>query len=202
MLLRDPHPLRLEVIRSVLERSGMRVLGATASSEELLVLLAHEKPSVAVVGLTGGGELDLLDEIRATAPGVRLVVLADSADEADIEDAFARGSCAYVLGSARTEDVALAVRQAFDHSVFTRTVGRRTVPVRDPGDKSELTTRELEVLRLVAEGRSNAEVAAQLGIAAPTIKFHLASIFRKLGVTNRTAAATWALRSGLVRRDG
>ena len=101
----------------------------------------------------------------------------------------------------QAEDLAYAMRQAFEHSVFVAASPSGAAPCgphRSRGDARAVTRREAEILRLVAEGHSNADVARMLWIAEQTVKFHLSNIYRKLNVSNRTEASRWAQLHGLL----
>ena len=106
-----------------------------------------------------------------------------------------------MIKTAHPDDLASAIRQAFEHSVYL--AGARPVhtaaPKPQPGDDSRgLTRRELEILQLVAEGHSNAQLAKMLWVTEQTVKFHLSNIYRKLDVANRTEASRWAQVRGLL----
>jgi DNA-binding NarL/FixJ family response regulator len=130
-------------------------------------------------------------------------VLSTHHDSSRIDSAWAAGASAYVVKTAHPDDVASAVRQAFNHSVFipgaapapTPTAVDAPVRVERPGG---LTRRELEILKLVADGHSNAQLARMLWVTEQTVKFHLSNIYRKLDVANRTEASRWAQRNGLL----
>jgi DNA-binding NarL/FixJ family response regulator len=117
-----------------------------------------------------------------------------------IDRALEAGAVAYVVKSAHPDDLASAIRQAFNHSVFFAG-GRPAAPraVERPNVETlDLTRREQEILRLVAEGHSNAKLAKMLWVTEQTVKFHLSNTYRKLGVSNRTEAARWAQVNGLL----
>jgi DNA-binding NarL/FixJ family response regulator len=140
---------------------------------------------------------------RATAlePALRAVVLSAHHDTRYIDGALAAGAAAYVVKTAHPDDVASAVRQAFDHSVyFADSDAAPGTSVREdrPGG---LTRRELEILTLVAEGHSNAQLAKMLWVTEQTVKFHLSNVYRKLHVSNRTEASRWAQLNGLLGDD-
>jgi DNA-binding NarL/FixJ family response regulator len=146
--------------------------------------------------------LVLIERARAAQPGVRPIVLSMHTDPQVIDAALVAGASAYVVKTAHPEDLASAVRQAFSHSVYL--AGRRaaepTAAEKPKVDDSPgLTRRELEILRLVAEGHSNAQLARMLWVTEQTVKFHLSNIYRKLDVANRTEASRWAQRNGLLQ---
>jgi DNA-binding NarL/FixJ family response regulator len=200
-ILYDPHPLWLEGVRDVLARVGVEVVAVATTPEHALALVREHLPTLFVTGVDTVGTAHL-SEAHVAVPELRSVVLSASEASEDVEAAFAAGASAYVLKSAQADDVATAVRQAFNPSVFTTFVaGCRVadVPAADePVPMPALTRRQLEILRLVAEGRSNAEVARLLWVTEQTVKFHLANVYRKLGVANRTEASRWAHEHGIL----
>jgi DNA-binding NarL/FixJ family response regulator len=121
-------------------------------------------------------------------------------DAHSIDSAFAAGAAAYVTKAAHPDDLAAVVRQVFGPSVYF--ADNRTAPQTPPSraDSSDLglTRREAEILSLVAEGHSNAQVAKMLWVTEQTVKFHLSNTYRKLNVSNRTEASRWAQLNGLL----
>jgi DNA-binding NarL/FixJ family response regulator len=205
-LLVDEHPLWLEAVAGVLERIDVSVLATTTSPEQALDLLAERAPALIVVGLDGHESpidtLTFLQRARELRPDARAIVLSAYRDSARIEAALEAGAVAYVLKTVQAEDLAYAMRQAFTHSVYVAPgpPARQPWPQQQPEDPTPvgITPREAEILRLVAEGHSNAEVARMLWIAEQTVKFHLSNIYRKLDVSNRTEASRWAQLHGLL----
>jgi DNA-binding NarL/FixJ family response regulator len=122
-----------------------------------------------------------------------------AADEDPIDDVFAAGASAYVTTDASPEDIAVAIRQMFEHSIHLAADRQRRDETATAADAG-LTDRELEVLALAAQGHSNAEVARLLWVTPQTVKFHLSNIYRKLDVSNRTQASRWAQRMNLAPR--
>lgn len=131
---------------------------------------------------------------------LKIIVLSGLEDPRRVDAAFAAGANSYVLKTARSEDLGIAVRQLFSHSVYFATDRSEMahVPVNPPHDAANLTRRGLEILRLVAEGHTNAQLAKMLWVTEQTVKFHLSNIYRKLGVGNRTEASRWAQLHGLL----
>ena len=202
-LVLDRHPLWLDAVDAVLDRLGIAAVGKTTSPERALGLVTTQRPDLLVTGVAmADGELDgiaCIAKARELHAGLRAVVLADAADGAVMDAAFSAGACAYVLKSAHPDDLASAIRQAFDQSVFLP--GSRTqVAVRTLQSERthDLTPREREILRLVAEGYSNAQLARMLWVTEQTVKFHLSNVYRKLDVSNRTEAARWAQLHGIL----
>jgi NarL family two-component system response regulator LiaR len=200
----DQHPLWLDAVGRVLERIDIAVVASTTSPEDGLLLLAEHAPGLVVIGLDGYEEsmdaLEFLRSARAQIPDIRAIVLSAHRDPQRIEAALEAGAVAYVLKTVGAEDLAYAMRQAFTHSVYVApsngVVARRWMPAGE-GESHAITRRQAEILCLVAEGHSNAEVARMLWIAEQTVKFHLSNIYRKLNVSNRTQAARWAQLHGL-----
>lgn len=204
----DRHPLWLLAIEDVLESVGIDVVARATGEDDALALVQEHKPDVLVAGLFGPGTgAETFDCVReATAAGtngLKSVVLGDGDDPQKVRAAFAAGADVYCVRTARPEDVALAIRQVFDQSIFTSLGNSRdssTMAERPQRDllALDLTKRELEILQLVAEGHSNAQLAKMLWVTEQTVKFHLSNIYRKLKVANRTEAARWAQVHGLL----
>jgi DNA-binding NarL/FixJ family response regulator len=201
----DQHPIWLEAVRSILERIGVEVLGTTTDVDEILELISTHHPDVLITSieldhpnLDGIACLRLAGERQAS---LKTIVLSAYDDAEHIEAALAAGAIAYVLKTAHPDDFAAAIRQSFEHSVFM--AGTHASPpsaetAEFAGDTRGLTRRELEILRLVAEGHSNAQLARMLWVTEQTVKFHLSNIYRKLDVSNRTEASRWAQVQGLL----
>jgi DNA-binding NarL/FixJ family response regulator len=205
----DPHPIWLDAVEMVLERVGAAVVLKTSSPSEALATIERAQPKLLTLELdTPAGDPDGVEVIRrakTVAPSLRAIVLTIHHDTAHIDAALAAGAAAYVVKTAHPDDVASAVRQAFEHSVYLaggpRPIGGAAAgqapaaPAETPGG---LTRRELEILRLVAEGHSNSQLARMLWVTEQTVKFHLSNIYRKLGVSNRTEASRWAQLNGVL----
>jgi DNA-binding NarL/FixJ family response regulator len=194
----------LDAVEQVLRQIGVNVVGKTTSTSEALSLVEKHQPDLLITELESGdvSGLMLIERARAAAPSVRPIVLSMHAETQVIDSALTAGAVAYVVKTAHPEDLASAVRQAFSHSVYL--AGRREVtgaPATTGSSLDEhpdLTRRELEILRIVAEGHSNAELARMLWVTEQTVKFHLSNIYRKLDVANRTEASRWAQVNGLL----
>jgi DNA-binding NarL/FixJ family response regulator len=206
----DPHPIWLDAVEIVLERIGARVILKTSSATEALAGIERHRPQLLILELDDrSGEPDGFEVVRrakALAPSLQAIVLSTHHDTAHIDAALAAGATAYVLKTSHPDDVASAVRQAFDHSVY---LAGKERPSQEPPEARRaaerpggLTRREVEILRLVAEGHSNAHLARTLWVTEQTVKFHLSNIYRKLGVSNRTEASRWAQLNGLLSQQG
>ena len=139
-----------------------------------------------------------LRQARARAPDLRTIVFSTSDDREDIVAAFSAGALAYIHKKTHPDDLAMAIRQLFfEHSIYFA-----EDRICDPRTQTPLSRRETEILQLVAEGLSTADMARRLWVTRQTVKFHLGNIYRKLGVPNRTAAARWAYDQGLLVEEG
>jgi len=204
-ILVDQHPLWMDTVEQVVRRAGVEVLAKLTSSAVAFERVQELRPDLLVAEIKmADGEFDgltLLRMARERLPGLRTIVLSMYDDAQRIDAAFAAGAEAYVLKTAHPDDLTSAVRQAFQHSIYL--AGWRPAPVAPGGageldDVPGLTRREHEILQLVAEGHSNAQLAQMLWVTEQTVKFHLSNIYRKLDVSNRTEASRWAQRQGLL----
>lgn len=199
----DQHPLWLDSVEKVLARANVEVVGRATSSSAALELLLELKPELLVTGVAmPDGDPDgitLVRESRERLPRLKAIVLSMYDDGKHIDAALAAGAVAYVLKSAHPDDLTSAVRQAFDPSIYMAGgLPPAAAAQLVPDETRALTRRELEILQLVAEGHSNAELARMLWVTEQTIKFHLSNIYRKLQVANRTEASRWAQLRGLL----
>jgi DNA-binding NarL/FixJ family response regulator len=204
----------LDAVQDILTRVDVTVVGKATAPAVALALIDDHKPDLFVIEIdTQGDEVDGIQCMRAakqTRPNLTMLVLSGLDDPVRIESAFAAGAAAYVIKTAHPEDVGAAVRQAFEPSVFLANGKRRnhlgsgsddTSGSPDGASESKpLTQRELEILQLVSEGYSNAELARMLWVAEQTVKFHLSNIYRKLAVANRTEASRWAQLHNILPR--
>jgi DNA-binding NarL/FixJ family response regulator len=204
-ILVDQHPLWLDTVEQVVSRLGVQVVTKTTHTTEALERLEETAPDLLITEIKApDGEPDgiaLLRQACERHSGLKAIVLSMYDDPEHVDSAFAAGAVAYVLKTAHHDDLTSAIRQAFEHSIYLAAgMQRSPAPVRPavPEDSPGLTRRELEILQLVAEGHSNAELARMLWVTEQTIKFHLSNIYRKLDVANRTEASRWAQLRGLL----
>ncbi|MGH3073086.1 MAG: LuxR C-terminal-related transcriptional regulator [Gaiellaceae bacterium] len=209
-VLLDRQPLWLEAVELVLGRIDVRVAGKATAPKQALELIGAYRPDVFVTGIEmDEGDIDGIEciaEARELVPGIRAVVLSAHTETEYIDRALDAGAVAYVVKSAHPDDLASAIRQAFQHSIYF--AGSRPGPApawpapTEASEVSDLTRREKEILQLVAEGHSNAKLAKMLWVTEQTVKFHLSNVYRKLDVSNRTEAARWAQLNGLLPASG
>ncbi|HEX3255960.1 MAG TPA: response regulator transcription factor [Gaiellaceae bacterium] len=202
-VLVDEHPLWLDTVAKVVSEVGIRVVGKATRSSEALRFITEHSPDLVITGIRmPDDELDgisLVREALTRRPEMKAIVLSMYDDAEHVDASFAAGVSAYVLKSTHPDDLKSAIRQAFEPSVYyaAETRSNGDAPLETPEDVG-LTRRELEILQIVAEGHSNAELAKMLWVTEQTVKFHLSNIYRKLNVANRTEASRWAQRHGLL----
>ena len=197
----DDHRVVTRSLKAFLESfADLKVVGIASSGEELLERLDEWKPQVVLQDLLMPGGLDGVETTRrivARDASIRVVALTASVDEARMMGVFRAGASGYVRKDAEPETLVAAVRAvARGRTYIDPSVGRGIVRALDPGDA--LTAREREILRHVALGRSNKEIAAALTIADETVKTHVANLLAKLQAENRAQAIVQALRRGLL----
>ncbi len=211
VLLVDDHDLFRTGLGKLLTEQGVHVIGEAASGDAALRLVDELSPDVVIMdlnmpGLTG---VEATREISATAPRTRVVVLTISEDDDDIVDAIMAGACGYLLKNSTVQELVSGIAAAAEgDSLISPQVGTKvlqqlraqTTGVRRGGDppRIELSERELDVLRLIAIGKDNAQIAQELFISPKTVKNHISNILMKLQIENRIQAAVYAVRSGIV----
>ncbi|MFE0022509.1 response regulator [Amycolatopsis sp. NPDC059021] len=204
LLLADDHPVVRAGLRAVLDTEpGFTVVAEAGTAERAVELAATLDVDVVLMDLRFGAEMrgaDATAAITARPDPPRVLVLTTYDTDADILAAIEAGATGYLLKDAPPEELAAAVRAAAaGRTALAPEVAHRLMDrMRAPG--TALSRRESEVLRLVADGLSNAEIAAKLFLTQATVKSHLVHIYAKLDVDSRTAAVAVARRRGLIRR--
>jgi DNA-binding NarL/FixJ family response regulator len=203
----DDHRLMLDGIKRALETApDIKVVGEAMSGEEMLSLVPRVRPDVVILDLRmpKGDGLTTLAQLRKDYPDLKVIILSMFEDSEHIDQALHQGASGYVVKSINPLDLPSTIRQVVEGTVYhPRGRGRPGVVGAPPGPSTGghpggLTERELSILRLVAEGLSNLDIAGKLYVTEQTVKFHLSNIYRKLGVGNRTDATRYAYRNGLI----
>jgi DNA-binding NarL/FixJ family response regulator len=203
----DRHPLWLDAMGKLVEGVGVEVVGSATDQDAALAMIDDYRPALFIAGLDAlvVDQLDCVRRATASHPNLRAVVLSDRTEREAVDAAFAAGARVYCVKTAEQGDVASAIRQALEQSIYLATGGTPDLAPRLAGEPAvgthDLTRREIEILRLVAEGHSNSQLAAMLWVSEQTVKFHLSNIYRKLDVANRTEASRWAQVNGLLSID-
>jgi len=201
----DDHRLMLDGIKRALETApDITVVGEAMSGQEMLDLVPRVNPDVVILDLRmpHGDGLTTLAQLRKDFPDLKVIILSMFEDPEHIDQALHQGAAGYVVKSNNPLDLPSTIRQVVEGTVY-HPRGRTSEPGESGGGGSGtqavgLTDRELSILRLVAEGLSNLDIASRLYVTEQTVKFHLSNIYRKLGVGNRTEATRYAYRNGLI----
>jgi DNA-binding NarL/FixJ family response regulator len=200
----DEQPLWLDAVEQLLKRMGVSIAGKTTEPTAALELVDEHRPDIFLTDYSvSDGELDALECLRRAHelhPELKTVVLSATDQPQQIQSAFAAGASVYCVKTAEQDDLLAAIRQSFEASIYLAQSSTMAAPREavTAVETPELTRRELEILRLVAEGHSNAQLARLLWVTEQTVKFHLSNIYRKLDVANRTEASRWAQLHGLL----
>jgi len=212
VLLADDHPVVRQGLSLVLaEQPDIDVVGEAEDLDQLLSAIETSRPDVLILDLDldphCDDEMAGLKAVRAYDPSIRIVVYTAHDDEARIVEVMGYGVEGYILKSADLKELLTAIRvvhhggsmmQPTIAATLMKHMRHSAVNQTPPG--RVISPRELEVLHLLAEGRSNQQIAGQLLISENTVKYHISSIFSKLDVCNRTAAVVKAGQEGLLRR--
>jgi DNA-binding NarL/FixJ family response regulator len=197
VLVADDHRLVLEAVTAALEsEEGIEVVATASSAQEALSLVGRTAPDIVLldIAMPQMDGIRCLELIRARYSKVKVVIVSGLDEPRVVQHALQHGASAFVSKSVDPGDLAAVVRQTNEGTVFSAppSVGRQ------PVEASTLTRSEGAVLRAAAQGLPNKQIAAQLNVTQQTVKFHLTKIYRKLGVANRTEAAQYAYRHGLL----
>lgn len=208
VMLVDDHDLFRTGLRNLLEEQGVLIVAEASEGASALGLVRELAPDVVVMDLNmpGMNGIEATREIARVAPLTRVLVLTISDQDADVLDAILAGACGYLLKDSSIQDLMAGIRAAsvgealisphIASKVLQRV--RATAVEPDTGHGPELSDRENEVLRLIANGKDNAEIAQELHISPKTVKNHISNILMKLQIENRIQAAVYAVRSGIV----
>jgi len=210
VLVVDDHDLFRTGLRSLLDEHGVHVVGEASNGEQAVRLARELAPDVIVMDLNmpGMSGVEATRKISDIAPLTRVVVLTISDQDADVLDAIVSGACGYLLKDASIDDLLRGIRSAavgeslisphIAAKVLQRVRASNTLPGGADAIRSELSDREIEVLKLIANGKDNAQIARELFISPKTVKNHISNILMKLQIENRIQAAVYAVRSGIV----
>ncbi len=200
LLIVDDHPVVRDGLVSILHEGepDLEVVGEAGDGKEAVVAWRNLRPTVTIMDLQLPGQsgVEAVLAIRREDPGARILVLTTFDGDADIQRALEAGARGYLLKSERRAILIAAVRAV--------AAGQRYLPpataarLADAMESERLTPRELDVLKLLAEGQRNREIAEALGLAEPTVKIHVNNLLRKLQAKDRTEATVIALKRGLI----
>ncbi len=207
ILVVDDHPIVRDGLEAILStQPDFQISGAAASGEEALTLFEKQRPDVVLLDLEmpGMDGVEVIRQLRKRSPGVRIVVFTAFDTDERILSALQAGAKGYLLKGAPRSELFEAIRVVHQGGsllqpvVASRLLNQIAEPDSDTFPLEELTPREKDALMLLAQGKQNKEIAAELHITERTVKFHISSILAKLGAGNRTEAVRIAVQQGLV----
>lgn len=184
----------------------LELVGETGSGAEALALCEELHPDVVMMDLVMPemNGVEATRAIHARYPNLPVLILSSFGDEEQVQEALQAGAIGYLLKNASIHDMARAIREAYaGQPTLSPEVTRALIraQVKTPAQTVELKERELEVLRLLARGLTNPQIAEILSLSVSTIKFYVSSILEKLNVDTRTEAVAWAIHRGIVNQD-
>lgn len=195
----EDHPIFREGLRTIIEsQPDMLLVAQAANAADAISEFRHHRPDITLMDLflPGANGIDALITIRGEFPQARIIMLTTSDSDGEIQRALRAGAAAYILKSMPKNELLDVVR--------TVHAGKRHIPsdvaarLAEHLGEEDLTSRELEVLRLIRDGYRNKQIAGQLAIAETTVNFHIKNLVDKLGANDRTHAVTIAIRRGLL----
>jgi DNA-binding NarL/FixJ family response regulator len=210
VLIVDDHDLFRTGLRNLLEDEGVQIIGEAATGQEALTIVRELAPDVVIMDLNmpGMGGVEATRHISTIAPLTRVLMLTISDQDNDVIDAILAGACGYLLKDSSIQELIAGIRAASaGESLISPTIASKVLQrVRASSRHSEIETtiraelsdREIEVLKLIANGKDNAMIAGELHISPKTVKNHISNILMKLQIDNRIQAAVYAVRSGIV----
>ncbi len=210
VLLVDDHDLFRNGLLNLLRENGVQVVGEAENGRAALRLVRDLAPDVVVMDLNmpGMSGVEATRHIASVAPLTRVLVLTISEEDGDVMDAVMAGACGYLLKDSSIQQLIAGIRAAAEgESLISPQIAAKVLQAlrakaagsdRVGRVRAELSDRELEVLKLIANGTDNAQIARELHISPKTVKNHISNILMKLQIDNRIQAAVYAVRSGIV----
>ncbi len=211
VLLTDDHAIVRQGVRAFLEtQPDIKVVGEAGSGEEAIPLCESLAPDIVLMDLLmpGMGGVEATRRVKAISPRTQVIVLTSYHEDEHVIPAIRAGALSYLLKDVAAGEIATAIRKAAAGEVTLSPAIAAQMMKAVSGERkaaeaatpSPLTTRELEVIRLIADGLSNTEIAERLFLSEKTVKSHVSNILAKLHVTDRTQAAVYAWREGIMKR--
>jgi NarL family two-component system response regulator LiaR len=205
VLIADDHAVVRQGLRTFLDlQDDVEVVGEAANGEEAVDAAVRLEPDVVLMDLVmpGGDGVEAIRRLRARGLASRVIVLTSFVDDDKLFPAVRAGAAGYLLKDVQPQELVNAIRavHAGESPIDPAVAGRLLAEVADPAPspRQPLTARELEVLALIASGLPNKLIARDLGLSEKTVKTHVSNILGKLGLTDRTQAALYAVREGLM----
>jgi len=206
ILITDDHGVVRQGLRMFLSLDpDLEVVGEASNGQEAIALARELQPDVVLMDLLMPvmDGIEATEAIRSEMPEVEVIALTSVLEDTSVSGAVKAGAIGYLLKDTDAEELKRAIEAAAEGRVHLapEAAARLMREVRAPESPGELTERETEVLRLVARGQANKQIASSLFVSEKTVKAHVSSILMKLGVQSRTQAALHAVRTGLVRTE-
>ena len=210
LLIADDHPIVRKGLRALLEdQPDIKVVGEAADGNEAVEQAREFGPDVILLDLMMPGKdgLSAIGEIKREQPNARILVLTSYFEDEQVFPAIKAGALGYLLKDSSPQELLQAIRDiargqsALHPAIALKVIRELNHPADLPATTDPLTARELEVLTLLGQGMSNAEIAVRLTISERTVGTHISNILSKLHLASRTQAALYALKQGLTRTD-
>lgn len=207
VLLVDDHEMvRIGLAAVLATEDGLEIVGEASNGADGIRLAQEYKPDVIMMDLVmeGMDGIETTRRITELLPECKVIVLTSYLDDEKMYPVIEAGAFSYLLKTSRASEIAQAIRAAargqsvLESQVAAKMMNKLRQPRPAAAAHEELTEREMEVLRLIAQGKSNQETADELFIGVKTVKFHVTNILAKLGVEDRTQAAIYAIKNGLI----
>ncbi|MCM3404107.1 response regulator transcription factor [Cytobacillus oceanisediminis] len=203
----DHEMVRKGIISYLATEAGIKVIGEAESGNEAVKLVLNERPEIVLMDLLmeNGNGIEATREILKSYPGCKIIIITSYYDDEQVFPAIEAGAFSYMLKTANAAEVVNAIKKAtqgesvIESKVAGKMVSRFREKEKKPHD--DLTEREFDVLLCIGEGMTNQEISEELFIGIKTVKTHVSNILSKLGVTDRTQAAVYANRNGIIKRQ-
>jgi len=201
----DHQVVRKGIISYLQTEPDIEIVGEANSGKEAVKLVCEKKPEIVLMDLLmeDGTGIDATKEILSYDPTCKIIIITSFYDDEQVFPAIEAGVFSYMLKTATAEEIVQAIRKAargeavIEPRVANRMMNRLRVKEKKPHD--ELTEREMEVLLCIGDGKTNQEISSELYIGIKTVKTHVSNILSKLSVADRTQAAVYANRNGLIK---
>ncbi|PWW27788.1 LuxR family two component transcriptional regulator [Cytobacillus oceanisediminis] len=203
----DHEMVRKGIISYLATETGIKVIGEACSGNEAVQLVLKERPDIVLMDLLmeNGNGIEATREILKSYPGCKIIIITSYYDDEQVFPAIEAGAFSYMLKTANATEVVAAIKKAsqgepvIESKVANKMVDRFRAQEKKPHD--DLTERESDVLMCIGEGMTNQEISDELFIGIKTVKTHVSNILSKLGVSDRTQAAVYANRNGIIKKQ-
>jgi NarL family two-component system response regulator LiaR len=203
----DHEMVRKGIISYLATETGIKVIGEACSGNEAVQLVLKERPDIVLMDLLmeNGNGIEATREILKSYPGCKIIIITSYYDDEQVFPAIEAGAFSYMLKTANATEVVAAIKKAsqgepvIESKVANKMVDRFRAQEKKPHD--DLTERESGVLMCIGEGMTNQEISDELFIGIKTVKTHVSNILSKLGVSDRTQAAVYANRNGIIKKQ-